>query len=211
MKHSSTFNVYSFFVLGLLIWAFSVFFYMDSQAGSSLDSESGSFGVQSAEVAPISEWIIANSAVHDLECVDQACYDGCTEVNSAAECNRICTSKECKELVATIKNEHGVAAAAAQPTQVGAFNVWKQTADKNTRNAEINDRSVNLENVDTNLYNHKIWSHSYTAECEQLACMKVCLWMGQSESFCKSACTSTSCMQLQTLGHLPSYKQWDIE
>jgi len=185
---------------------------MDNQQGEGLDA-GGSFGVQSVDdmvvvPATLVDWVIAWWAVHDTQCVDQVCFEACSKVNSLAECNNICISQQCEELVEELAHnpETHNTATQAEPTVdlAPGFNTGRRSWDS-ARNAAINQQTAVVW-VNTTQYMYRIDSNHYNAQCVQAECKNLCDSLNKPEAFCNSACVGKLCLEIKAKGNLENYR-----
>ncbi len=211
-----TFNVYSFFVLGLLIWAFSVFFFMASQWGTETENTelAWTFWTQSYEENSIpKDWFIANYEVFDKECINTNCVEDCQAIGkSLTECNNVCKDSWCIKYVNQIKWVADENHWAWGDTVIAPwFNLWatKRVADKSVKENEINIRTKNEDVNTTGLwFDYKIDGRAYTKDCNDSTCYTYCINIKWEEfvDYCMENCISSFCENIKNTR--PDWLDW---
>ncbi len=207
MKTTKLFNVYSFFVMGILLGAVATRFFMSS--GTAWDT----FGTQSFNAALPNEGFIVNTEAFDLSCVSVSCEETCLGMGrSERECKNACADPVCTWFVDKIKGGHSAADDSGSnevKSILNNFGNWwqKRTADQVIKNAEQNKKTTWIR-ANTLWFDYKIDNNTYTNKCEQFACYNFCIskkWLW-GEEFCRENCVSSVCMDVKEAGKLENYK-----
>lgn len=208
MKTTKLFNVYSFFVLGILLGAVVTRFFIAWSTGSD------TFKAQSYDAALPNEGFIVNTEAFDVSCVSVSCEETCLSMGrSDRECKNACADPVCTWFVDKVKGgQHAVADdswSVGWSAVLNNFGNWGQrrTVDDSVRNAEQNKSTTGI-TASRIGFDYKIDSNTYNDKCEQYACYNFCIskkWLW-GEEFCRENCVSSVCMQTKNQGKLENYK-----
>lgn len=208
MDSYNWFKVYSFFALGLLLWALSVYLLIGNNTTPTSSTEE--FGVQSyeegadecLEVPENGYWYIVKYKSYDNSCIDTECHKTCLDQGrTTTDCKNSCVNSDCTTYVSQLRGwktvqEHWT----SEVNNSFIHSTGKQEASKDVKEAAINNRDSTYKFNEFG-YNYKIWSNRYSMEpkpCLQLACMSYCMGKkGEAwEAFCEQNCVSSMCMEV---------------